>query len=42
MACWVVFVYLVQARITQEEGTLMEKMPPSDCPIDKGIFLTID
>lgn len=27
-----VFCNLTQDRVTWEEGTLMEKMPPSDCP----------
>lgn len=37
LLCWSVCVNLTHNRLIWEEGTLVEKLPPSDAPVDKAV-----
>lgn len=42
LLCFLVFVYLTQPKDIWEEGTLTEKMPPSDWIVDNSVVDFLD
>lgn len=42
LLCFLVFVYLMQTKYIQEEGTSLEKMSPSDWTVDNSMGHCLD